>query len=79
MTEHQEEKSESTLRINWWSLIIVFIMICGFFFMAILNHEGRLTKAEANTTYIVKSLDELKVTAKDNNDLIRRHIERDKK
>jgi hypothetical protein len=76
MDEYQgEERRESTLRINWWGVIMVFITICGFFFMAILNHEGRITKTEANTTYIIKSLDELKTTAKDNNDLIRKHME----
>lgn len=72
-----EERRESHLTVKWWWVLGTFILIFGFFFTAILNHENRITKQETSTAYIVKSIDELKVVAKENNDLIRRSLTKD--
>lgn len=66
-----KQRGESMLRVQWWQVILIFIAVVGFVFSWLLGHETRLTKVESSTDYIVKSLDELKVTANDTNNAVR--------
>lgn len=57
---------ESTLTIKWWSVVIVFILIFGWFFATILTHENRITKVETsievNIINMTKAIDKLSGT-----------------
>lgn len=66
-----KQSGESMLKVQWWQVILIFIAVTGFVFSWLLGHETRLTKVESSTEYIVKSLDELKVTATDTNNAVR--------
>lgn len=66
-----KQRGESMLKVQWWQVILIFIAVVGFIFSWLLGHETRLTKVESSTDYIVKSLDELKVTAADTNNAVR--------
>lgn len=63
--------------VQLWQVILLFIAVVGFLVSAIIGHESRITKVETSNAYIVKTLDELKETAKDTNELMRKHIEKD--
>ena len=65
---------ESTITVKWWAVLIVISSVLGFFFIATLNHEGRLTKVETTFTYITSGLDEVKSLVKEvREDQIRRY------
>ena len=65
---------ESTVTVRWWAVMMVIIGIFGFFFLSMLNHEGRLTKVETQFSYITDALTDLKgVTKEIREDQIRRY------
>jgi hypothetical protein len=66
-----KQRGESMLNVQWWQVILIVIAIVGVGFSWLLGHETRITKVESSTEYIVKSLDELKVTAADTNNAVR--------
>jgi len=66
-----KQRGESMLNVQWWQVLLIFIAVIGFTFSWLLGHETRLTKVESSTEYMIKSLDELKVTAKDTNQAVR--------
>jgi len=63
------EKQESTVKIGVVAVFTVVAVIMGFFFLSILNHEGRLTKAETKFEFIAEKLDKI-----DQN--LSRHVEK---
>jgi len=56
-----------TVRVGIVSILTLAAVIYAFFFVAVLNHEARLSKTEANQEYVVKSIDEIKCTLRDMN------------
>ena len=56
---------ESTVTVKWWAVMVVIIGIFGFFFISMLNHEGRLTKVETQFSYITDALTDLKGVTKE--------------
>ena len=64
---------ESTITVKWWAVLTVIIAVFGFFFISMLNHEGRLTKVETQFSYITDALTDLKgVTKEIRDDQVRR-------
>lgn len=61
------EENGKTIKIGFVSILSLAAIILGFFFVAIMNHESRISKSEANQEYVVKSLDEIKCTVRDIN------------
>lgn len=61
------EENGKTVKIGIVSILSLAAVILGFFFVAVMNHESRISKSEANQEYVVKSLDEIKCTVKDIN------------
>lgn len=66
MNEENDESGKS-VKIGIVSILALAAVILGFFFVAVLNHEGRLSKSEANQEYVVKSVDDIKCALKDLN------------
>lgn len=71
----ERRNSVSIFKVELWQVILVFLAVIGFVVVQIIGHESRITKVETSSAYIIKSLDDLKVTAKENNSLIRQHME----
>lgn len=67
-----KQRGESTLRVQWWQVILVFIAAVGFTFTWLLSHETRLTKVESSTEYIVSSINDFKTTLKETNSEIKK-------
>lgn len=65
MTEADE--NGKNVKIGIVSILTLAAVILGFFFVAVLNHEARISKTEANQEYVVKSVDEIKCSLKDLN------------
>ena len=64
-----------TFQVELWQVILLFIAVIAFVITCIIKHESRLTKVETSSDYIIKSLDELKKTAKETANFLRQHIE----
>ena len=64
--------------VELWQIILLFIAVVGYIITNIIKHESRLTKIETSSEYIVRTLDEIKTTIKENCDLLKRHILGDK-
>ena len=45
---------ESTLTVKWWCVVGVFIVVCAFFFGALMNHETRITRTEESAKIILE-------------------------
>jgi hypothetical protein len=73
----RQEAQESMLHVRWWSVLAIFLAIYGFFFMAIYNLNTRTTVVETSVMYTNKSIDEIKVLAKENNALLQNHMGKD--
>lgn len=71
-------KPESTVTVSWIWVLGVFASIYAFFFWAVLNHENRITKQETSMAYISQNINDIKAMSRDNNELLRKHTERDK-
>lgn len=67
-----KQRGESTLRVQWWQVIMLFIAAVGFTFTWLLMHETRLTRVEESTKYIVSSIDDFRITLKETNQEIRK-------
>lgn len=65
MTEADD--NGKNVKIGIVSILTLAAVILGFFFVAVLNHEARISKTEANQEYVVKSVDEIKCSLKDLN------------
>lgn len=65
MTEADE--NGKNVKIGIVSILTLAAVILGFFFVAVLNHEARISKTEANQEYVVRSVDEIKCSLKDLN------------
>lgn len=74
-----EERRVSMFRVELWQIVLIFIAVIAFVIMQIIGHESRITKVETSTQYIISALDDLKTTTKENNNLIRQHMEKDKR
>lgn len=64
---HENDDNGKSVKIGIVSILTLAAVILGFFFVAVMNHEARLSKTEANQEYVVKSVDEIKCTLKDMN------------
>lgn len=74
MDKRQTSIGESTITVKWWAVLAVILSVLGFFFIATLNHEGRITKIETTFSYITSALDEVKGLTKEiREDQIRRY------
>jgi flagellar basal body-associated protein FliL len=65
MTEADD--NGKNVKIGIVSILTLAAVILGFFFVAVLNHEARISKTEANQEYVVKSVDEIKCSLKELN------------
>lgn len=65
MVKDSDNENGKTVKIGIVSILSLAAVILGFFFIAVLNHEARLSKTEANQEYVVKSVDEIKCSLKD--------------
>ena len=66
--------NESTVTVKLWGVFGIVIAVCGFFFLAIMSHESRITKVETQFPYITESLAELRSVTKDiREDQVRRY------
>jgi hypothetical protein len=74
-----DERRNSTFRVELWQVILLFVAVIAFLVSSIIGHESRITKVETSTAYIITALDDLKTTAKENNNLIRQHMEKDRR
>lgn len=64
---HENDDNGKNVKIGIVSILTLAAVILGFFFVAVLNHEARISKTEANQEYVVKSVDEIKCSLKDLN------------
>lgn len=62
---HENDDNGKNVKIGIVSILTLAAVILGFFFVAVLNHEARISKTEANQEYVVKSVDEIKCSLKD--------------
>ena len=62
-----KSSGSSTLKVEWWQVILLFIAAMGVNYGWLLSHENRITKSESSTEYLVKTVDELKILAKETN------------
>jgi flagellar basal body-associated protein FliL len=62
-----QDDNGKNVKIGIVSILTLAAVILGFFFVAVLNHEARISKTEANQEYVVKSVDEIKCSLKDLN------------
>lgn len=61
---------ETTVTVSWWKVITLIGIIFGFFFVAILNHESRLSRTEE----AIKSISKIEQLVSDiRKDQIRRY------
>jgi len=63
----EADDNGKNVKIGIVSILTLAAVILGFFFVAVLNHEARISKTEANQEYVVKSVDEIKCSLKDLN------------
>lgn len=52
-------EKESTLKVQWWQVILLFVAALSFVFMTLLSHESRLTKAETQFLFIAEKLNSI--------------------
>lgn len=64
---HENDDNGKSVKIGIVSILTLAAVILGFFFVAVLNHEARISKTEANQEYVVKSVDEIKCSLKELN------------
>lgn len=64
---HENDDNGKSVKIGIVSILTLAAVILGFFFVAVLNHEARISKTEANQEYVVRSVDEIKCSLKDLN------------
>lgn len=63
---------ETTITVSWWKVVMLIGVIFGFFFIAILNHESRISRSEE----AIKSIAKIEQTVTDiRKDQIRRYEE----
>ena len=60
----------STLRVEWWQIILLFIAALSVNYGWLLTHENRITQVEGSAQYLVKTMDEVKVLVKETNHTI---------
>jgi hypothetical protein len=58
--ERRETTLESTLSVRWWCVLLVFLGIFGYFFVSIVNHETRITRAESKYESIAEMRQDIK-------------------
>lgn len=62
-----QDDNGKNVKIGIVSILTLAAVILGFFFVAVLNHEARISKTEANQEYVIKSVDEIKCSLRDLN------------
>jgi len=69
------QRGESSLKVQWWQVILLFIAALSFIFVTLISHESRITKTETSQEYIAKSIEEIKVTTNAINQKLGQHME----
>lgn len=67
------DKSETTVTVSFWAIILVALGIFGFLFTSNINHEGRITILETQYTQINATLGKVEALSREiRDDQIRR-------